>query len=259
MWPSKLSSARGAAAFSGPTPLLGRAVLPHALSICKRAGGGDDVNVGGGGGGAKMNMRSMPAALRPVVPSPELKKFVEDKAQRRSEIVKALSTYARTNGLQNPENKRMIQCDDALISLLGVRECSFLLLSKYVAPHLSKPEEIGGKYIDEAKRVTEEYFLEKEELANNPPKSKKRGPSKDSGRGLFKPVTLSPALQKICGGKSTMIRPDILKSVWDYIRSNNLKGPPGTPIKCDAYMQNVFESPEVTPQGILKGISKHLS
>lgn len=206
-----------------------------------------------------MRVRSMPAILRPVVPSQQLKSFVEDRAQRRSDVVKSLSEYVRENGLQDPNNKQIVHCDDKLRDLLGVEHCTMLELSKHVAPHLQKPAEVGGRYVDEARELEEAYFVEASAKRKESGKPKRRVSKQQAGKGLYKPVILSDDLAQICGGAKELPRQEVLKAVWVYIREKNLKGPPGTPVTCDAAMKRIFQSDTLTVQDIMRGIGKHLT
>lgn len=206
-----------------------------------------------------MRMRSMPAILRPVVPSQLLKNFVEDRAQRRSDVLKSLSEYIRQQGLQDPSNKQIVHCDEKLRELLGVETCTMLQLSKHISPHLQKPADVGGRYLDEAHELEEAYFVEAKAKGKDTTKPKRRASGREAGKGLFKPMLLSDDLARLCGGQKEMPRQEILKAVWSYIRENKLKGSPGTPVQCDDAMKSVFGSSTVTVQGIMKGIGPHLT
>lgn len=205
--------------------------------------------------------RRMPAVTRPLVPSRELQAFVPDKAVTRGAVLKSLSAYVKEHGLQDAVDRKKVNCDPALRSLLGVDSCSFLGMSKYISPHLRKPEEVGGKYVEEA-RLVEEAWLAENKSNPKPRKAAKRSPAsqdeaKAKGTGLWRPVALSPDLAKVCG-KKEMPRQEVIKSVWTYIRANNLQGKPGEPVKCDALLKSVFKAETVTARAIMGGISPHI-
>lgn len=213
-------------------------------------------------------VRRMPAVIRPVVPSPALLPFVEDKAQSRAVVLKILSAYVKAHNLQDPNNRRIVLCDDKLKSLFGVEQCTILEMSKYVSPHLRKPEDVGGRYLEEAKIVEKNYFLEKENevQAEKPVTKKKRtrraasvNDDKKKGQRLFKPVILSDELSAVCRSQKEMQRQEIVKAVWEYIRLNNLQGKPGQPIKCDFLLKKVFNADEIDVRTIMKGISAHVT
>jgi chromatin remodeling complex protein RSC6 len=212
--------------------------------------------------------RRMPAIARPLVPSQALRELVSDQAQPRSQIIKALSDYAKKNGLQDPDDKKLVHCDAKLKALLGVDECTFLGMSKYLSPHLRKPEEVGGKYLEQAQTYEENWVRDNadklQKAADRKGTSKRRGPvssdqARASGTGLWKPVQLSPDLAKVCGGRAELPRQEILKYVWTYIRDNNLQGKPGQAIHCDALLKSVFGSETVTARSIMGGIQPHIS
>lgn len=197
----------------------------------------------------------MPAVLRPVVPGPELLKFnVEDKAQQRSDILRVLNSYVREKNLQNPKDRRFFLCDDKLRALLGVDSCTYFGINRYISQYIRKPEELGGRYVEEAKQFEQQYLEKKELEGRTKPKLEKR-PSKAR---VFKPVRLSEDLAVVCRGNE-MTRPDVLKAVWAYIRLNNLQSSSGQPIKCDFLLKKVFGVDQIDTRKIMGGISPHLT
>lgn len=207
--------------------------------------------------------RRMPAVSRPLVPSRELQAFVPDHAVTRGAVLKRLSAYVKENGLQDAENKRMVNCDPALKALFGVESCTFLGMSKYVSPHLRKPEDVGGKYVEEARLVEQAWLKENADKPQAPKKVTKRKPvnqeeAKANGTGLWRPVGLSPDLAKVCG-KKEMPRQEVIKAVWTYIRAKKLQSKPGEPVKCDALLKSVFKSDTITAREIMGGVSPHIT
>lgn len=214
-------------------------------------------------------VRRMPAISRALVPSRELQAFVPDAAQPRASVLKHLSAYVKKNKLQDPDAKTMVLCDAPLRALFGVDTCSFLAMSKYVSPHLRKPEEVGGKYVDEAAAIEEAWVAEnghkpvvrrqkKSSTTAAAKSSKSLDEARANGTGLWKPVRLSADLQKVCG-KAEMPRQEIIKAVWLYIRSNKLQSKPGSPIVCDSAMKKVFNCGEVSARQIMSGIGPHVT
>lgn len=199
--------------------------------------------------------RRMPAISRPMVPSRELKAFVPDQVQPRSAVLKALSQYVKEHNLQDPNKKTMVLCDEPLKSLFGVDTCTFLGMSKYVSPHLSKPEDVGGKYLEQAKAYEEAWVAEN---GMKPRAKRVAGKRSSKPTGLFRPVELSADLAKICGNRTEMPRQEIIKHVWAYIRLNNLQQGAGLPVRCDFLLRNVFHKDTVTAREIMGGIQPHI-
>lgn len=211
----------------------------------------------------------VPAIMRPLVPSQELRHFVEDTVHPRSTVLKILNAYVKEHNLQDPQNRKIVRCDERLKSLFGVDHCTIIQMSKYITPHLSKPELVGGKYVDEAKTFEENYVRMKiAAAAENPSpkpkrKSRKRSPATPGSPKpplvIFRPVLLSPELSAICRQKKELPRQDIVKSVWEYIRLNNLQGGPGKPIRCDYLLKKVYDTDFIDVKTVMKGISAHVT
>lgn len=210
---------------------------------------------------ATVKPRRMPPVIRPVVPSGPLRLAiqVEDCAQSRGDILKALSRYVKTHKLQDPSNKRSILCDSTLAKLLGVDTCTFLEMSQHVNPHLRDPAELGGRYIEEARLTEEEYFKKRDEARSSKPTSakpkKKRAQKKIT---QFKPLILSEELAAVCNAKE-LTRPQVIKAVWAYICEKKLKNGVGQPIRCDPALKKVFNADEISTTTIMGGISPHLT
>lgn len=205
--------------------------------------------------------RKMPAVVRPLVPSKTLQELVPDRAQPRSDVLKALSAYAKSRGLQDPNDKKLVHCDAKLKAILGVESCTFLSMSKYITRHLSKPEDVGGKYIEEAQQYEEKWMKENDEKSKTKKPATRKATSSEamaSNRGLWSPVILSSDLAHVCGQKE-MPRQQIIKAVWSYIRTNNLQSGPGQPVACDASLKKVFQQDNISSKDIMKGIQPHVS
>ncbi|GBG28384.1 Histone H1 [Hondaea fermentalgiana] len=92
-------------------------------------------------------------------------------------------------------------------------------------------------------------------------KKKKDGVIKRRGAGgLSKPMLLSDDLAQVCGGHS-MGRTDVVKNLWQYIKSNNLQDPSNKKmIMCDERLRRVFNNQErVDMFTMTKMISDHLT
>jgi chromatin remodeling complex protein RSC6 len=98
-------------------------------------------------GGKKKNANAKPRApsgfAKPSKISPELATFLgvnpNDKFAR-TQVTKMITVYVKENGLQNPQNKKIIVPDNKLKKLLnnGNDQISFFNLQKYMKNHYVK-------------------------------------------------------------------------------------------------------------------------
>merc|ERR1719240_1937212 len=73
-------------------------------------------------------------------------------------------------------------------------------------------------------------------------KTTKKAPTKKFGTGLFKPVTVTPALAKIVGS-GKMTRASVVKAIWAYIKKNKLNA--GRIITPDATLKAVIPAAKI--------------
>jgi chromatin remodeling complex protein RSC6 len=87
---------------------------------------------------AKKSARKPNAAfMAPLTPSDELAAVVGNKPLPRTEIVKKIWDYIRKNGLQDKNNKRMINTDDKLKKVFdGKSQISMFEIAKGVNNHV---------------------------------------------------------------------------------------------------------------------------
>ncbi|XP_060179669.1 upstream activation factor subunit UAF30-like [Lycium barbarum] len=77
--------------------------------------------------------------LKPVPISPALGKFVGANEISRTDAVKKVWDYIKTNNLQNPANKKEINCDDKLKTIFaGKDKVGFLEIAKLLSSHFQK-------------------------------------------------------------------------------------------------------------------------
>ncbi len=75
--------------------------------------------------------------MKPVQPSPELAAIVGKNPMPRTEITKKIWDYIKSNNLQDPENKRMINADGKLkLVFAGKKQVSMFEMTKLVSQHL---------------------------------------------------------------------------------------------------------------------------
>lgn len=77
--------------------------------------------------------------------------------------------------------------------------------------------------------------------------------------GIQRVLKITPALSKVVGGVQEISRPQALKKVWEYIKTNELKTKTesGSRINCDANLQGVFGQPTITVREVMKLMSPH--
>lgn len=79
-----------------------------------------------------------PAFMRPLTPSSALAAVVGGNAMPRTDVVKKIWVYIKKNGLQDKNNKRMINADDKLKVVFGGKsQVSMFDMAKHLAKHLS--------------------------------------------------------------------------------------------------------------------------
>jgi len=78
------------------------------------------------------------AFMRPFQPSDSLAAVVGNKPLPRTEVTKKLWQYIKKNNLQDSQNRRMINADDALKAVFsGKKQVSMFEMTKLVSKHLS--------------------------------------------------------------------------------------------------------------------------
>ena len=78
-----------------------------------------------------------PAFMRPLTPSAELSTVIGNKPVPRTEAVKKMWDYIRTNKLQDSKNRRMINADGNLKPVFGGKsQVSMFDMAKHLSKHL---------------------------------------------------------------------------------------------------------------------------
>ncbi|CAL4892033.1 unnamed protein product [Urochloa decumbens] len=84
--------------------------------------------------------RAASGITKPKPISPELREFVGGAAELpRTEAIKLVWAHIKGNNLQDPNNKKIIVCDDKLKKIFGGRDrVGFLEISGLLNPHFQK-------------------------------------------------------------------------------------------------------------------------
>jgi chromatin remodeling complex protein RSC6 len=75
--------------------------------------------------------------MRPMTLSNELQDVVGKKAMPRTQVTKKIWDYIKKNGLQDQQNRRMINADDRLKKVFGgKKKVSMFEMTKLVSKHM---------------------------------------------------------------------------------------------------------------------------
>lgn len=153
--------------------------------------------------------------------SPQLQKFTGVPELARTKVVKLLWIYIRENNLQDPSDKRNINCDDTLRDLFDVDSINMFQMNKALAKHIW-PLDSDASVNPTPKE--KQLKREKEEDPDEPKRKEKR--QKSCNTDELATIPLSDALVKFLGtGETALSRPDVIKRIWEYINQNNLQDP----------------------------------
>ena len=87
----------------------------------------------------KAKRKPNPAFMKPLQPDVVLAAIVGNKPLPRTEVTKKIWAYIKKNGLQDVQNKRMINADDKLKGVFaGSKQVSMFDMTKLVNQHLSQ-------------------------------------------------------------------------------------------------------------------------
>ena len=86
---------------------------------------------------AKGKKRKANAAfMKPMTPSATLAAVIGSSGMPRTEVTKKIWAYIKRNGLQDKNNRRMINADDKLRPIFGKSQVSMFEMTKLVSKHL---------------------------------------------------------------------------------------------------------------------------
>ncbi|CAL5187928.1 unnamed protein product [Lathyrus oleraceus] len=170
--------------------------------------------------------------------SPQLQEFVGAPEMARTEVVKQLWAYIREKNLQDPDNRRNINCDEPLRALFGVNSINMFQMNKVLAKHIWPLDSDDVIQVKSAPK--EKQKRKREDDDSDEPKGKEKRQKGGSGKGFLAPLQLSDALTKFLG-ESELSRSDVIKRMWDYIKGNSLQDPSDKrQIICDEKLKELF-------------------
>lgn len=89
---------------------------------------------------------------KPVIVKGALRRFLGQDVSTRPAITRFISNYVRARHLRLQDDKTKFRPDADLRAVLGVEECTFLQIVKYISPHLTKID-----LEDDAERLLQEF------------------------------------------------------------------------------------------------------
>ncbi|PXF49060.1 hypothetical protein BWQ96_01198 [Gracilariopsis chorda] len=174
----------------------------------------------------------------PLVLSDELRALTGlGEISNRSQVLSEIGKYIRANNLYAMEGRKFVVCDSLLSALLNTEgTILFQDIQRFIKHHLTDPSEMGPEYEARAIDFFEKYLAARGALASWHAPHRTKDPRglnsaeaqrrlRERGQGMFAEVYIEQCLRPLCNGNTYMSRPAILKSVWAYIKNNNLQDP----------------------------------
>jgi upstream activation factor subunit UAF30 len=84
-----------------------------------------------------MAEKKVSAFMKPMTISADLAKIVGKGPMPRSEVVKKLWVYIKSNNLQDPKDKRTIKNDENLKKIFGTPTVHMMKMATFISKHLS--------------------------------------------------------------------------------------------------------------------------
>ncbi|GAB2224833.1 hypothetical protein Droror1_Dr00005610 [Drosera rotundifolia] len=167
--------------------------------------------------------------------SPQLQEFVGVPELARTEVVKKLWAYIREKNLQDPGNRRNINCDEKLSALFPVHSIDMFQMNKALSKHIWPLE---AKDVSVNSSQKDKQLKRSKEDVDSPERNVKRQKG-----GILAALRLSDALVRFLGtGETQLPRCDVVKRMWEYIKQNNLQDPSDKRvIICDEKLKELFD------------------
>ncbi|XP_055805981.1 upstream activation factor subunit spp27-like isoform X1 [Solanum dulcamara] len=198
--------------------------------------------------------------------SPQLQKFTGETELARTEVVKRMWRYIRENNLQDPSNRRNINCDDTLRELFDVDTINMFQMNKALAKHIwpldcngvstiTTSDSVNSTAKEKSSTAKKKRQKQEEDEDSDEPKRKE----KRKNSGILAPLQLSDALIKFLGtGESELPRSDVVKRIWEYIKQNDLQDPSDKrQIICDEKLKELFDVETFNGFGVAKLLTPH--
>lgn len=191
--------------------------------------------------------------------SSSLAQFMEKSFGPRTEVIKKLWDHIKANNLQNPQDKREILCDDILKEIFKCNKMTMFKMNKLLTKHIKKAEELQP-IKQEIEEDDEEGTDDDEEGESEKPRPKKQKIQKkikkdkvttkkrepNENNAFMKKLKLSPQLSAFLGGIAEESRPQVVKKLWEYIKTNGLQRQDNKQyIQCDAALKKIFKVDEI--------------
>jgi chromatin remodeling complex protein RSC6 len=167
---------------------------------------------------------------KPMVISSALRSLFNNRYREmtRPECVKLIWEYIKANNLQDPKDRRMINCDDRLFAVFKKQRVSCFGMNKYLSGHLHSKAEIIGADLSssesESASKSEAEFESESEFESEPTALKDSG---SQTNGNAKP-NLSSILTDIPGVSNGMTFPAVQAAVLAYTQAKDLRDPLNT-------------------------------
>ncbi|KAJ6927118.1 upstream activation factor subunit spp27-like isoform X1 [Populus alba x Populus x berolinensis] len=214
--------------------------------------------------------------------SPQLQAVVGVPELARTEVVKKLWAYIRENNLQDPKNRKKINCDEALRAVFRVNSIDMFQMSKALSKHIwpltgedesvkqkekrEDSNDFGNEGDNGGEEEEEQEEEEEEEVKKESNGRSKKGRKsakvdenvKKRGGGFTKLCSLSPQLRELVGVPE-LARTGVVKKLWAYIREKNLQDPKNKRnIICDESLRALFNVDSIDMFQMNKALSKHI-
>nr|GMC50766.1 upstream activation factor subunit spp27-like [Ipomoea batatas]GMC66067.1 upstream activation factor subunit spp27-like [Ipomoea batatas]GME10652.1 upstream activation factor subunit spp27-like [Ipomoea batatas] len=189
--------------------------------------------------------------------SSQLQKFTGVPQMARTQVVKHMWNYIRENNLQDPTNKRNINCDDTLRELFEVDAIDMFQMNKALSKHIFQLDSDGASVSANSTESTPKEKKRKKESDEDSDEPK--GGEKRQKGGILAPLRLSDALAEFLGtGESELPRSNVIKRIWDYIKQNNLQDPSDRRrIICDEKLKELFNVDTFNGFSVSKLLTSH--